>query len=76
MKTLGVDRGVDWREEYGGLTGLVKAAGDSDFAQDPRPLAKFDSRALPKTKEESDRLMADMFSEALGGRVEPKQRYA
>jgi hypothetical protein len=35
---------------------------------------KFGDRPLPTTKEESDRLMADMFSEILGRRVEPPNR--
>jgi parallel beta-helix repeat protein len=32
---------------------------------------KFDDRPIPTTKEEADRLMADMISEAIGRRVEP-----
>ena len=32
---------------------------------------KFDDRPIPTTKEEADRLMADMISEVIGRRVEP-----
>jgi tetratricopeptide (TPR) repeat protein len=32
---------------------------------------KFDDRPLPTTKEEADRLMADMISEVVGRRIEP-----
>jgi len=35
---------------------------------------KFGDRPIPTTKEEADRLMADMFSEILGRRVDPPNR--
>lgn len=70
------ETGVDWREEFGDVDGLLAAQRESGAHREPPPddlMAKFNDRPLPTTQEDADQLMVDIFSEALGRTVSVRQ---